>query len=388
MSIDNTTSVAGKASTTSTEMQVRGGALLDALAAVRPFMSRSKSARVHERSVLLSFDAQGGSVACDTGAVSLQVKVPEIRAEQPGEALVSHEDLKRAVGAYAGRRGPSSRVELRMEASAEALTITDGERGTATVRVMGEEYGPKPLAVVPGTLVLDRVPFAERTNSVAIAAERPTLAALPILTAVRIESGAMIATDRYRLAHVPLHGSGHLEGGAQPEAKMLTKLMGAATGETVSIGTAGDVLTVHADNLTGSMMMQVGDYPQVRVILRGYDESATVRTSAAALRDLLTPYMKGCGDSTVVLTAAGEGIEAQVHHGDGEVLATTVVPAQGRTGDPATVTLNIEYLVDALKIAGSEQVEMRISAPLKPVRIGSVTDAERYCIVQPVRRAG
>lgn len=390
MSIDNTTSAAAGSTTASTEVRVRGGALLDALAAVRPFMSRSRSAQAHECSVMLSFDAQGGSLACETGAVSVRVLVPEIRAEEAGEAMVSHEGLKRAVSAYAGRRGPSSRVELRIGVTDEELTLTDpdGERGTATVRVRGDEYVPKPITVVPGTLVLERAAFAEQTKAVAIAAERPRFDTLPILTAVRIESDTMVATDRYRLANIPLQASGDLKGGAQPEATALAKVMGATTGETVSIGVDKDVLTVHADNMTASLLMQMSDYPKVQAVVRGYEESPRLQVSAGALRDLLAPYVKGCGDSKVTLTTTTEGLAAEVRHGDGQVLATNVVPLQEQSGEPATVLLDIEYLVDALKVAASEQVEMRIKAPLKPVMIGSTVHPDRYCMVQPIKPAG
>lgn len=387
MSIDQNMSTATEVART-TEMQVRGGALLDALAAVRPFVSRRKSAQPHERGVLLSVDAQGGSLSCDTGAVSVRVNVPEVRSDRPGRVLVSHEDLNRAVGAYAGRRGPSSRVEVSLSVTSDEVSVTDGGRGSSLARVLSDAHMPPPLPRVPGTLVLGRDAFTEQSAAVAMAAERPTAAALPILTAVRIESGHMVATDRYRLANMPLTGSGDLEEGAQPGARVLAKIMAATVGETVSIGTRDGVMTVHADNLTASLDMLTGDFPKVSTIGRGLEESPAICVDADELRAALSPYLKGCGDAKVMLTLTRKKVEAEVIHGDGHTLATTAVAAPAVDGDPAPVLLNIEYLLDAVKIAGGEWVDLRINAPLKPVMVASTDRDERYCIIQPIRPAG
>lgn len=380
MSVDQSVSVAAKAVEMS--VRVRGGALLDALAAVRPLVTRRATASTGERGVRVSFGPDGGSLGVEAGGVSLRLRVPEMTAEAEGEVWVAHADLNSAAGALAARRGPRSRVELVLEVGPEQVSLV-GETSTSVLRPLSDVHVNPTLKVVPGTLVVDRAVFAERAAAVAIAAESGDT--LPILAATRLDAYEMVATDRYRMASMPVTGSGDLDE-VLPPAGAFAKVLAAAVGDTVSIGGDEKVVSVHADNLTASLLAQFGDYPKLRAIVKGFGDGPAVRVSVAAVREVLAPYVRGHGHSNVALSLTAQGFEVEVVDGKGHKVAQARIPVLEERGQVPPVFLNVGYFVDGLKIAGSEHVWLEIRESLKPIKITSNVDPDRYCVLQPVRR--
>lgn len=380
MSVDQSVSVSAEAKVAT--VSVRGGALLDGLSAVRPLVTRRASASTGERGVRLDYGPDGGSLGVESGEVSLRLQVPEMRADVEGSVWLSHVDLVKAVGALSSRRGPRSQAELVLEVSDEQVSVV-GESSTCMLRPLSDVHVNPPLEAVPGTLVVDRVLFAERAAAVAITAESGDT--LPILAATRLDAHEMVATDRYRLASMPVTGSGDLDE-VLPPARAFAKVLAATVGDTVSIGGDEKVVSVHADNLTASLLAQFGDYPKLGAIVRGFGDGPAVRVSVAAVREVLAPYVRGHGHSNVALSLTAQGFEVEVVDGKGHKVAQARIPVLEERGQVPLVFLNVGYFVDGLKIAGSEHVWLEIRESLKPIKITSNVDPDRYCVVQPVRR--
>ena len=329
----------------------------------------------------VDFGPDGGVLGVERDGLSVMLRVPEMTAEVEGSVWVSHADLFTAVRAQSARRGARSQVELALEVGQEQVSVV-GQSSTSMMPVLSALHVNPTQKVVPGTLVVDRALFAERAAAVAIAAESGDT--LPVLEGTRLDAHEMVATDRYRLASMPVTGTGDLPQVVAP-ARVLAKVLAATAGETLSIGTDGEVVSVHAENLTASLLARTGDYPRVASIAKGFGDGPALRVAAAALREVLAPHARG--KNVVALTVTPNGLEVEVDDGGAQTLAQARVPVLAQRGETPSVHFNVGYFVDALKIAGSEHVWLEIHGPLKPAMVGSNVDPDRYCMIQPVRRA-
>ena len=368
---------------TGTVLRVRGGALLDALAALRPFVAAGRTAADHACGVQLVADAQVCEVRCSTGEVSARAPF-DADVDQPVAVWVRLADLWSAASAYSARRGKKSQEPLTVTVGDERVIVA-AENGQTGVRVLDADVAVPAMPEIPGTLVVDRERFAHDCRVAKECASDDQM--IPILTAARISDGVIHATDRYRLAHLEIRGTGSLPQ-TQPPAATLAKALAATSGQTVSLGADGEHLSIHADNLTATLRCVPGEYPKVAGILE-QDGSVQVTTDRAALLEAVKPHAAAGVLVALVMRGRDLAVEILTSTDDEPVATATLTPAaetEATLGD-TPLFMDSRYLTAALKALVDEQVHLSTPGTLRPVRFESPTDPDRVVIVQPIRRA-
>ena len=113
--------------TTTAAVTMTGGDVLEALAAVRPALSRRRNAHPWERSVWLLVSREGAQLRCNTGEVSASVDF-DAQCEE-NERMSAHVDaqtLQQALQTHATRRGKGAATVLEVSVDEARLTIATG----------------------------------------------------------------------------------------------------------------------------------------------------------------------------------------------------------------------------------------------------------------------
>lgn len=372
-----------------TRCTVRGGDLIDALAAVRPLLSTRKSAGPEERAVRLVAGPQGGDARCCTHEVSASAAL-SVESDVDVDVTVAHADLWRAANAYAARRGAKAAEVLEISTTPQGtvLVTASGDRQSSLQVLPGAEHLPQPIEPVAGTTIVQREELVDAVAAAARYADRGV--ELPILTALRLTDSTITTTDRHRLARTRLNATGAMPE-CLPPAQTLAKVLAATRGESVSMGSDGQHLSVHADNLTATLRCLEGQYPGVERIVtdtptQGYSLHLG-RTAAIA-----TIKAHAAGKTTVTLSTLADGaVLAEIRDpGQAEPRATARLEPAGAypvvLEEP--VTFNVQYLLDALAGLQGEVSHIAGVSPLKAAHLRDPGDDARLVVLQPVRLAG
>ena len=374
----------------STRCTVRGGDLIDALAALRPLLSTRKSAGREESAVRLVAGPQGGQVRCCTYEASASAAL-SVESDVDVDVVVAHADLWRAANAYAARRGAKAAEVLEISTTPQGtvLVTASGERQSSLLLVPGAQDLPQAMEPVAGTTIVQREELVDAVAAAARYAERGPVV-LPILRVLRLADGMITATDRYRLARTRLNATGEMPE-CLPPAQMLAKVLAATRGQSVSLGSDGQHLSVHADNLTATLRCLEGQYPGVEKILantptEGYSLHLERSATMAALK------AHAAGKATVTLSTLEDGaILAEIRDpGQAEPRATARLQSAG--AEPVVleepVSFNAQYLLEALAGLQGEVAHIAGVAPLRAAHLRDVADDARLVVQQPVRLAG
>lgn len=370
--------------TTTTTVTMTGGDVLEALAAVRPALSRRRNAHPWETSVCLRVSREGAQLRCNTGEVSVAA---DFAAQcQETETITAHVDaqtLQQAVQTHATRRGKGATTMLEVSVDEGRLIITTGGAATSTVPLLDPEnmLGEYPAAKL--SLVAERDRFVGDITAAAVCAESGA-DALPILTGIHLGNGRIECTDRYRLAYFALDGSGELPEVIVP-ATPFAKLLKATTGDEVLIGADGERVTVHADNIRFTIRAIEGVYPNVAKVV-GDRNGPTTTLQRQATIDLLAPYTKGA--HTVSVTPQAQGLLFEVYGNADEPvapIATTTMPKGSDDDLEHPLAFNAGYLHDVLKKAHTGPTAVITArGQYKPAGISSEAPG-RTVMLQPVR---
>lgn len=234
------------------------------------------------------------------------------------------------------------------------------------------------------SLVAERDRFVGDVTAAAVCAESGA-EALPILTGIHLGQGKIECTDRYRLASFLLDGSGELPEVSVP-ATPFAKMLKATTGDEVLIGTDGERVSVHADNIRFTIRAIDGVYPKVDKIVANQDGLPTTTLQRQATIDLLAPYIKGA--HTVSTTPQAQELLFEIYGTtDGSVapIATITMPNGSDDNLEHPLAFNVGYLHDVLKKAHTgKTVTITARGQYKPTGITSQTPG-RTVMPQPVR---
>lgn len=366
--------------TTTTEVQVRGGVLLDALATIRAVLSRRQTALPYERCVRLLVGPGEARLECRTGEVSMGIDLES--ASGAGDVWVDAQDLQRALSAHVTRRGPRSRIGLGLTVAAESITIC-GLNGDSTVATVDPDEMLSELAPVMASMVVDRETFVGSMTAAAVCAETGA-EALPILTGIHLNGSKIECTDRYRLAYVDLKGTGTLHDVVVP-AGPFVKVLKAAHGETLSVGSTGERITLRGGGITCTMRCIEGMYPKVEKICSHLEHAGAPQANLhrEAVIAMIKPY---AGEKHVVtFTPDGGHLEVAVlPAGDATPIATSRMPMAEGDDLEHRVGFNSGYLLEILKALTGATVTMRTPGELKSVGFVGA-DRGRLMVLQPVR---
>jgi DNA polymerase III subunit beta len=336
------------------------------------------------RLVLSSFDYE----------VSARVEVPA-EVSEPGAALVSGRLL-----ADISRSLPGRPVDIATDAA--KVVVTCGSSRFTLLTLPVEDYPALPeMPGASGSLHGDA--FAAAVAQVAVAAGRDDT--LPVLTGVRLEiegsTITMAATDRYRLAVRDLTWSPEqsgLEAIALVPARTLSdtaKALASADKVTVALATPGageGLVGFEGSGRRTTSRLLDGEFPKYRSLLP--DESAGVATvgTAALVESVRRVALVAERNTPIRLSFAAGEVTLEAGSGD-EAQASESLDATLQ-GDDISIAFNPGYLLDGLGALGTEQAELRFTAPTRPAVLAGKDDADstagdeyRY-LLMPVRLSG
>lgn len=286
------------------------------------------------------------------------------------------------------RQLDSSTVEL--ELSEEDVHIAAGRFATTLRTFAATEFPRLSETSAPGVRV-DARTFAEGARQVVSAASRDD--ARPILTGVLFTASGerlrLVATDSYRLALRDLEGVSVLDEGQNVlvPAKGLgevQRLLTSADGEVeVVLGERDVVFRVGSSEVTARMID--GDFPNYQQLIpSGYPNRLTVaRDPLHAAVNRVRLVGQGRDTAPIRLAMRTDGLELSAIAQDvGE--AHEWVEAK-YDGEDLVVAFNPQFLLDGLDAAGSTEVVLESTDPLKPAVLRGTDSPDFLYLLMPVR---
>jgi DNA polymerase-3 subunit beta len=296
---------------------------------------------------------------------------------------------------------------------ATAVELTCGSARFTLPTLPVSDYPTLPeMPPVAGTV--DATAFAAGVGQVAVAAGRDDT--MPVLTGVRMElAGAtmtLIATDRYRMAmrELPWQPVGDAADAADPvaalvparsladTARALGSVSGSVAGKSVQVAVSrGSPGAAGGDGLVGfaghrrrttARLLDGGSYPAVRSLFAA-EPTAEARLPAAMLAEVVRRVaLVAERASPVRLTFEESGLIVEASGGQ-EARASEAVAA-AYAGDPLTVGVNPQYLLDAVAALGAPTAVLSFVGPVKPMALSGATAAGEPVpgyrhLIQPIR---
>lgn len=315
--------------------------------------------------------------------LTIEATVPA-RVEEDGEVILPGKPLLEIVRRLSGG-------EVRIVVDDQNATIACG-RSRFTLHGMAPRLFPSVTQEVESTLLVSPWSLQEILGRVAFAVSRDE--SRPILTGVSVQVDGhrvrAIATDGFRVAV----SDGEL--GSDTGGRASVVIPGQAVSELLRIDTNGQPRIVGlgggrarfdfgAVRLTTRLID--GQHPDVLSLLPSeYPHKVRVQRQellAALERAALVSGYVDRERHLVRLDIAEDRITITARDpelGD----AREEVPAQLQ-GEGMTIGFNARYLIDGLKVIGSEEVEIGLTGPLQAAQIRGVDEAGFRYIVLPVK---
>jgi DNA polymerase III subunit beta len=283
---------------------------------------------------------------------------------------------------------------LELNPSTQVVRVSCGIHKSNIHGIDAVEFPPLPARDADATIEVDAAVFASAIAQTAMAASSDE--ARPVLTGVLLEMDGdrltLAATDGHRLAvrslDVTVRGDAP-SGSVIVPARHLSEVARAVNpgrekiGITLSQARNQVFFSIGRDLEISSRLIE-GTYPNYAQVIPA--ESRTVvkvptaallretRTASVLAKDAANPVRFKAGDGTLTLVAQ----TAEV--GDDEAPLTADVQ-----GEEVQIAFNARYVLDALGVLGTDDVQLSFNGSLSPGVIRPVGAADYLCIIMPVR---
>lgn len=327
---------------------------------------------------LLRFTAFDGDVGLEA-QISAEVKEPG-RMALPAKTLA---DVVSRLGAHD--------VELQVTEGATEATLRSG-RAKFTLRGMPAlEFPPVPRPNFDEATQLDAKELATGIRQAVFAAAREDKA---IISGLRFELGegklTLAATDGYRLAmrEAEVGGDGSVQTTIPRRAmeELGRQLGGVAEGQKVSMALAGALAAFDLGDRFMSCRTLEGAYPPFRQILPpDFSVEASLDRASWLAAVERVRILTSDRDANVVKLAFSEG-ELILSGGGQELGEASEAVACELQGEPISLSVNANYLAEALKALEGEGVQVGMIDPRKPVLLQPTGDQRQRCVLMPIIR--
>ena len=355
------------------------------------FSSRVRATVLADEVELCAFD----------GDNAVTVTVPAT-ATTPGRMLLEHTSaLKVLAAAVKGARKPElDALEVRITTDdAQPVIHVLGYGVPLDANVTVDRFPDLP-PTTPASHVLTRADFAALLDRVIPAVDRGDT--LPILTGVHTvltpSDVTCTATDRYRLATGTVAATGTTCETVLIPGLALAKVMPHLSGDEIRIGvdTIDDStwVTIASDTTTARIRGLDGQYPTVASVL---DQTATrtviidrAQLHQAATRAAALTSATAVRNSPVRIVVAGNSLTIDPASDYPDKVTSPSVPTTTIGDDADWVSgVNPPFLLDAIASLTTDQVEIHLSEPRKPLVLTDHSDEKptyRH-LLMPVRVA-
>jgi DNA polymerase III subunit beta len=339
--------------------------------------------------VLLETTAEGLRVTATNLDLTISALVPATITEE-GRTTVPARLLSEYVSSLG--EGPCA---MELDTATQVLKLSCGVHRANLHGIDADEFPPLPARDTDAVVEADSPTLQNAITQTVMAASSDE--ASPVLTGVlmQIDDGrlTLAATDRHRLAvktiDVTVHGTPPGSAVIVP-SRHLSEVARAATPGRPTVGIAfsqarNQVFFTLKDVEISSRLIE-GTYPNYNQVIPG-ESTTTVslptaallreaRTAAVLARDAANPVRLRIGEGTLTLLAQ----TAEV--GDDEAPLTATVK-----GDDMQIAFNARYVLDALSVLDSDEVQLSFNGALHPGVIRPVGRDDYLCIIMPVRVA-
>ena len=338
--------------------------------------------------VLLETTSGGLKVTATNLDLTIAATVPA-EVERDGRTTVPARLLNEYVASLA-----EAPCTMELDPSTQVVRLSCGVHRTNLHGIDAVEFPPLPARDSDSAIELDSPVFANAVSQTAMAASGDE--ASPVLTGVLFQVDGdrltLAATDRHRLAvktlDVRSSGDKPFAGAVIVPSRHLSEVGRAVnpTRPTVSISFSeqrNQVFFILKDVEIASRLIE-GNYPNYAQVIPG-ESTTTVKLPTASLlreaktasvlaRDAANPVRLRVGDNTLTLVAQ----TAEV--GDDEAPLHANVK-----GDDVQIAFNARYVLDALNVMDSEEVQLSFNGSLQPGVIRPAGRDDYLCIIMPVR---
>ena len=289
---------------------------------------------------------------------------------------------------------PDQDLQLSLDEPTQTLSLRCARFDTHVKCIEADEFppGPRPDEGDRMSIPLEELLTAIEQTQMAASGDE----ARPVLTGVLLHVAAgemtLAATDGYRLAVRKLAASvpAELEARLIVPARALTELTRAFRGESgdveVIVSKARNQIFFRAGTSEVTSRLIDGTYPNYAQVIPS-KSSTKVRIGTSELSQTVRAVSLFARDSANVIRLRSES--------GGLVLsATTNEVGDSRADLPAEVdgsdiqiAFNARYMIDALQVVGSDQVELLFDGPLSPGQL-RIPESDSYLyVIMPVRVA-
>jgi DNA polymerase-3 subunit beta len=284
---------------------------------------------------------------------------------------------------------------LELDTATQVLRLSCGVHRANLHGIDPVEFPPLPKRESDAVVESDSLPLQGAITQTVMAASLDE--ASPVLTGVLMQLEGnrltLAATDRHRLAvktlDVRVQGTPPVTSVIAP-GRHLSEVARAVNPSrptvAISFSEARNQVFFSLKDVEISSRLIEGTYPNYAQVIP--DASATTvnlptaallreaRTAAVLARDAANPVRLQVGDGTLTLRAQ----TAEV--GDDEAPLTASVQ-----GDEVQIAFNARYVLDALSVLDSDDVQLSFNGPLHPGVIRPAGRDDYLCIIMPVRVA-
>lgn len=299
--------------------------------------------------------------------------------DSPGVCLLPGQVFAKVVKAL--KRGQ----ELNLEVTDKAV-ISCGTAQFSTQTMPFTDYPTLP-PTPPKVGVVDGSVFQQGSKQVTYAAA--TDEALPIIMAVQMMFGqqvSLLATDRYRMSYANIDW-------ARETDTDFSILLPSNVVDNVARMAAGQIEVFADENRAGfrcgnrtiTTSLIAGDYPKVKAL---YPADAPFMATVS-VPELLAVLGRASviAEVTVPVKLTFDGDAVAIESGrQAETSGREVICAATSTDDVLTFGFNVRYLMEALRVLPSEQVEFGFQlSGAKPVLIREPGNLDAQQLVMPIR---
>ncbi len=289
---------------------------------------------------------------------------------------------------------PEAPMTMVLDTTSQVLKLACGVSKTNLHGIDADEFPPLPTRDHEATVVVNSAIFEHAIGQTAMAASSDE--ASPVLTGVLLQLDGsrltLAATDRHRLAvktlDVEVKGELPKGGAVIVPSRHLSEVARAITPNRPVVAIAfseqrNQIFFSLGDVEISSRLIE-GNYPNYAQVIPG-EATTTVslatdallrsaRTASVLARDAANPVRMHVADSTLTLVAQ----TAEV--GDHEAPLVAAV-----NGDEVKIAFNAKYVLDALSVLDSEEVQLSFNGSLQPGVIRPVGRDDYLCIIMPVK---
>jgi DNA polymerase III subunit beta len=338
--------------------------------------------------VLLETTASGLLVTATNLDLTIAATVPA-EVELDGRTTVPARLLAEYVASLA-----EAPCALELEPTTQVLHLSCGVHRTNLHCIDAVEFPPLPARDGDAAIELTAATFANAVSQTAMAASGDE--ASPVLTGVLFQVDGdrltLAATDRHRLAvktlEVSSSGEKPFSGSVIVPSRHLSEVARAVNPArptvAISISAQRNQVFFSLKDVEVSSRLIEGNYPNYAQVIPGESSTTVVlptasllreaKTASVLARDAANPVRLRVGDNTLTLVAQ----TAEV--GDDEAPLSANV-----TGDDVQIAFNARYVLDALSVMDSDEVQLSFNGSLQPGVIRPSGRDDYLCIIMPVR---